>query len=282
MLPLGGIWRHTKTCQLSNTKVIAYYQNKDRELIRKAKKESSAYTMVELEGVKLIAKHGKVIVPAALQDRIVDNYHELLQHPGMTRMEATIRHVFDWRGLREKVEEHCRICHICQLTKKQRKQYGLLPPKEAETVPWKRVNVDVVGPYTVRTPKGKRELLAMTMIDPVTGWFEIAPLPVADSYECQKAFDSYWLARYPRPQQVGVDNGSHFKRYFNDLIKNYGLERKPSTEYNPQSNGVIERIHQVLGNALRNFELEERELDETNPWDEFLTAARPCRLPQRS
>jgi len=29
----------------------------------------------------------------------------------------------------------------------------------------------------------------------------------------------------------------------------------------------------VLGNALRNFELEEHELDETHPWDEFLTAA---------
>ena len=29
----------------------------------------------------------------------------------------------------------------------------------------------------------------------------------------------------------------------------------------------------VLGNALRNFELEEHELDETHPWDEFLKAA---------
>ena len=86
------------------------------------------------EGVKLIAKHGKVIVP------------------GRTRMEATIRHVFDWRGLPERVEEHCRTCEICQMTKKQRKQYGLLPPKDAETIPWKRVNVDVVGPYTRINP----------------------------------------------------------------------------------------------------------------------------------
>ena len=30
----------------------------------------------------------------------------------------------------------------------------------------------------------------------------------------------------------------------------------------------------MLGNALRNFELEERELDETNPWDEFAFAIR--------
>ena len=46
-----------------------------------------------------------------------------------------------------------------------------------------------------------------------------------------------------------------------------------STEYNPQSNGILERVHQVLGNALRNFEIEKRELDEQNPWDEFLTSA---------
>ena len=28
-----------------------------------------------------------------------------------------------------------------------------LPAKTAETVPWKRVNVDLIGPYTVKTKK---------------------------------------------------------------------------------------------------------------------------------
>lgn len=256
-------------------KVIDHHQKKDKELIQKTKRNKEYHT-VELEGVKLIAKHGKVMVPPSLQSQVVECYHDLLQHPGMTRMEATIRHIFDWRGLRETVEEHCRTCHICQLTKKQRKKYGHLPPKTAETIPWKRVNIDIVGTYSVKTPKSERKLTAMTMIDPVTGWFEIAALDEnenAGSYEAQKAFDSHWLARYPRPQYVGCDNGIHFKRYFKDLITNYGLERKPSTEYNPQSNGIIERVHQVLGNVLRAFELEERDLDDSNPWDEFLTAA---------
>lgn len=247
----------------------------DKELLRKSMRNKE-YSSVDLEGVTLISKHGKVIVPKTLQARLVHCYHELLQHPGMTRMEATIRHVFDWRGLREMVEEHCRTCSICQRTKKQRKKYGHLPPKTAETTPWERVNVDIVGTYTVKTPTGVRKLTAMTMIDPVTGWFEIAPLAEnenAGSYEAQKAFDSYWLSRYPRPRFVGTDNGVHFKRFFKDLIDNYGLTKKISTEYNPQSNGIIERVHQVLGNALRAFELEERDLDESNPWDEFLTAA---------
>ena len=51
-----------------------------------------------------------------------------------------------------------------------------------------------------------------------------------------------------------------------------GIKPKQSTEYNPQSNAIIERVHQVLGNALRTFELEKRELDETNPFEPFLTA----------
>ena len=260
-------------CALS-PKVIALHQKHDRELQKKYKKKKSKYQTVELEDEKLIALDGKVIVPEALQDRLIDQYHGLLNHPGMTRMEATIRHVFEFRGLREKVEKCCRTCHICQLTKKQKKKYGHLPPKEAEeAIPWKRVNVDVVGPYTVETQKGKRSLLAMTMIDPATGWFEIAHLEENDSYSTQKAFDSYWLARYPRPKYIGCDNGSHFKKYFKELIDNYGLIRKASTEYNPQSNGIIERVHQVLGNALRNFEIENRELDNQNPWDEFLSSA---------
>ena len=112
----------------------------------------------------------------------------------------------------------------------------------------------------------------MTIIDPVMEWFKVAHLPEATSYQTQKAFDSYWLARYPRPMEVGVDNGSHLKRHFMELIQNYGLKKKTSTEYNLQSNGMIERVHQVLGNALRSFELEERKLDDTNPWDELLSS----------
>ena len=58
------------------------------------------------------------------------------------------------------------------------------------------------------------------------------------------------------------------------MCDNYGIKEKPFlTSYNPQSNGIIERVHQVLGNALRTFELEEKELDTNDPWEHFLSAA---------
>ena len=46
-----------------------------------------------------------------------------------------------------------------------------------------------------------------------------------------------------------------------------------STDYNPQGNSIVERIHQVLGNQLRSFELEDREFTkQEETFEPFLTA----------
>jgi hypothetical protein len=43
---------------------------------------------------------------------------------------------------------------------------GLLPPKIAESDPWVMVCVDLVGPFTIKTPLKTHSLLALTSIDP--------------------------------------------------------------------------------------------------------------------
>jgi transposase InsO family protein len=112
------------------------------------------------------------------------------------------------------------------------------------------------------------------MIDPATGWFEVKSLDKEpDSDIVSAAMDDTWFCRYPRPQIIGYDNGSEFKSVFETMIKNYGLESKGSVPYNPQSHGVIERIHQVLEDALRTFELEEQDLKGKDPFGPYLAAA---------
>jgi hypothetical protein len=256
-----------------NPKLILREQKKDIELQERIKNDRKEHFHTkEVEGVELIHYDGKIYVPPSLQERIIGWYHEFLVHPGKTRMEATIRQNFTWTGLTPQVTEYCRTCHECQMFKKQRKKYGHLPPKKAEFRPWTTVKVDLIGPYTIKTPKNKHELRAMTMIDPATGWFEIAPIVKPNSDEAQRAFDSYWLARYPRPREIGYDNGKEFKWLFSELCDNMGITKKTTTEYNPQANSIIERVHQVLGNALRTFELEKQELSTKNPFEPFLTA----------
>ena len=139
-----------------------------------------------------------------------------------------------------------------------------------ETVPWKRVDVDLIGPWTVKTPSKTYSLQAITMIDPATGWFEMSQLIDATAYAAMNAFCNEWLCRYPRPKYVGMDGGSEFKKQFKETVKNYGLKVKKTTPYNPQGNSVIERIHQVIGDSLRTYELQEQELDEDDPFGAML------------
>ena len=73
-------------------------------------------------------------MPGALQDRLIDQHHCMLNHPGMAKMKATIRKAIDFRRLHEKVEHCSCTCHICQIKiekKKWKKKYGQIPPQES-------------------------------------------------------------------------------------------------------------------------------------------------------
>jgi hypothetical protein len=237
--------------------LIAKYQRKDKTLNKKIQAgQSTNFNTMTVEGIEVITYKDKIYIPQHLQQRVVAWYHEYLVHPGQSRTEATIRQNFTWPNLRAHVYNFCRTCSQCQIYKKQRRKYGHLPATTAEITPWRRVNVDLIGPYTVTTPTATHTLRALTMIDPATNWFEVTPIVNKEAATVMEAFNNEWLSRYPRPQFIGFDNGSEFKAQFQETCDNYGIKAKPTTSYNPQSNGIIERVHQVLGNALRTFELE--------------------------
>ena len=53
------------------------------------------------------------------------------------------------------------------------------------------------------------------------------------------------------------------------MVENYGMNKKPNTAFNPQANGIVERVHQVLNDMLRTFDLENQQLDSKEPWTRF-------------
>ena len=109
--------------------------------------------------------------------------------------------------------------------KKQRKKYGHLPAKEAEELPWSHVNVDLIGPYLVRTPMTTHMLRALTMIDPVTNWCKVTAILDKSADTVMEAFNNTWLTRYPGPQYIGYDYGSKFKAQFKQMCDNYGIKK---------------------------------------------------------
>jgi hypothetical protein len=175
-----------------------------------------------------------------------------------------------WPGLTQDVERLCSTCPVCQLTKQERKKYGLLPPKTEESDPWVMICVDLVGPFTIMTPLKAHSLLAFTMIDPATGWFQIVEATNMSAASIQYLFHNTWMARYPRSQLIVFDNGGEFKREFKQMCNNYGIKAKPTTENNPQAYAIIERVHKLVNETLRSFDLEKQNLEEENPFEYFL------------
>ena len=112
------------------------------------------------------------------------------------------------------------------------------------------------------------------MIDPATGWFEIHQYDDKRSITVANIAEQEWFSRYPWPTQITYDRGSEFiGKDFQSMIKNdYGIKGKPITVRNPQANAIVERVHQVIGNIIRTFELESNYLEEDDPWKGILSA----------
>ena len=273
--------------ELSRTKSKLKSLMKDKE---------SGHYFDEVDGVKLIMHDKRIYIPESLRESALNWYHHYLNHPGGDRLGNTIRQTCYWKGLSNQAKQHVKTCKVCQQHKKKRK-YGLLPAKKIEElVPWETVHIDLIGPYSVTAkqiqPGGSIKeveltLIAMTMVDPATGWFEITEVPYysiedvkrdenqyidKSSARISQLFEQAWLGRYPRPKQVIFDNGSEFKMHFVTLLKDFDIKPKPTTVENPQGNAPVERIHQVVHNMVKTKELDKFIFDYIDPWGEILSS----------
>ena len=259
--------------QRSDKNLKAYFnpaQSANKSARKKRKKDN--YKFKDIDGQKvLVHQDTRLVIPAGLQSKVVQWYHHYLLHPGHTRLEETIAATMYWPSLRSDVRAHTKSCERCQKGKKRKRQkYGHLPPKVAETIPWRTVCVDLIGPYTLKGKDGTiMDFMCLTMIDPASGWFELIELPnksvtyvregneitdvIIDKSSAQISvlFNRQWLSRYPRASKIIYDNGSEFKLHFAELCDTYGIERKPTTIKNPQANAILERVHGVLANMMR-------------------------------
>ena len=137
--------------------------------------------------------------------------------------------------------------------------------------------------------------LTMIVIDPTSSWFEITELPLVKQLRTitvngkellqseeifgkssdweAKLVNTTWLCRYPRCQKLIYDNGSEFKLNFEHLCDSYGKMHKPTTVKNPQSNAILERVHQVIGQMLRTSEIDMANSVSPNDVDVFVDNA---------
>ena len=259
---------------------IAFEQEKWPMLQQKLRDKPTVYKVAEFKHsdstYEIVTRNGKIVIPVSLQLRATEWYHLYLLHPGETRMELTMGQHYCWKGMRNTIQQVCKACSICKKTKVRHTKYGLLPPKNPEVIPWHTLCIDLIGPYKFGDKKNLVSLHCLTMIDPATGWFEIAEIPTKRADDVVNILEFSWLTRYPWPTEIIMDRGKEFAAEVQRTIKNeYGITRKLITTRNPQANAVVERIHQVIHNMIRTAGIKgESDLDQDFRWNGILSAVR--------
>ena len=204
----------------------------------------------------------RVLVPEARQRSIFDAIHNLA-HPSGRATLAIISRSYAWNGMRRDVLRWSRQCQACGTSKIAR---HTTPPVLAIPVLAERfahVHVDVVGPLS--PDQGNRYLL--TMIDRTTRWAEAAPIADTTAETILQTFLEQWVSRFGIPLTVTSDRGAQFtSQLWHTALQRLGIHVSATTAYHPQANGVIERFHRTLKNALRCAVRSSRSWTRSLPW----------------
>jgi transposase InsO family protein len=69
---------------------------------------------------------------------------------------------------------------------------------------------------------------------------------------CADTLIAGWISRYGVPAQLTSDRGTQFTSAIWDaLCEQLGIQHQPTTAFRPQANGMVERCHRRLKDALR-------------------------------
>ena len=102
------------------------------------------------------------------------------------------------------------------------------------------------------------------MIEPVTWWPEITKYDDKIATSITKLVENMWFTRYARPLEITYEKGSWFNGHNfrkSPIEIEYGMTANLSTLVNPTYNVILERIHQVLVNTVRSYNIKEKYLD---------------------
>ena len=187
------------------------------------------------------------LVPAALRRPIVDQLHGLA-HPGSKASVRLVSDRFFWPNLSRDVRSWVSACVPCQRAKIIR---HIRPPVEFVPMPGARfdhIHIDVVGPL----PPSRGFSYLFTIVDRYTRWPEAIPVADMTTPTLCSALLLNWVARFGVPLQMTSDRGSQFTSdLWSRMSELLGIRINATTAYHPQSNGIVERLHRRLKEALK-------------------------------
>lgn len=229
--------------------------------IRKMTKDHANKFVIHLKEIN--------IPPEEDRKRVIKEHHDepLGGHRGINKTFHRLVENYYWPTMKSDVEKYVKRCTMCQKVKITRRPVKMpLAITDTPTRFNEKIGMDIVGPLP-ETKRKNRFILTVQCL--LTKYCWAWPLESYTSQHCADAFLKNYVSNYGHPRTILTDNGANFNsKFMQHFEKLIGMRHVTATPYHPQSNGSLERSHQMLKDYLRSYA--NRRQDN---WDDYLPLA---------
>jgi hypothetical protein len=176
------------------------------------------------------------------QDFVLETLHEELGHRGVEETYRRCKLRFWWPNMKKNIGAWVQSCEACQ-------KRSLVKPLEHKHATGKNTIFGRVSMDAVHIKAGSWKYLLVAR-DDLSGWVEAVGLEKLTAAKVASWFKENWILRYGAPCVVVMDGGPEFGKEVQETIARRGSTVKITTPYYPEANGMVERGHQQLKDAL--------------------------------
>jgi transposase InsO family protein len=196
---------------------------------------------------------------------VMQYFHETMGHLKVDSIKDVISRRWWWPDLKQDLKRFINSCPLCQLNSSNTGIYAPRPinPLPPVALPFERWGMDFVGPLPT-TNKSNRYII--TAIDYATRWVVAAAVKDMTEETVKQFLYTDIMVNYGAPYELLTDRGKYFlSEGIVAFEQEHGISHMATAPYHPQTNGMVERMHAMLGQCLTTLTL-----DSPKRWDEYL------------
>ena len=178
------------------------------------------------------------------KQQVLNRQHDESGHRGRDGTYRKTKLLYYWSGLYRDIDQYIRSCSECQRRRPNRFDEPLHPTFSAAI--FAKVGLDVV--HMPMATDGSKYMVGMR--DDLSGWAEYKALRQESSRAVAKFIYEVWMSRFGCPLLIVNDGGPENEALTKELLDRYNVQNVQVAAYHQQSNGLVERGHQNIVDAL--------------------------------